>query len=287
MNKPVSEGTVFPLSELVSDAGKAVTLTSNQHTSVQPNVLLRTGVFVPIGRRSSGNSNELDLSDDFRSLDLCQKEGYDSVVVKGERLSVETDFKVWSGLTLAFSTYGAKSNTITLKFSEFAKLCGYPTKRFDQNLRKQIGDSLGRIRSQTLSFKRKNQAKGVHTGLLLKAEYDELADKVILTADESLWDLYAMDYQVLVSMKVLAKLPRAEVAQCLYLYFLSLPQNPAPVSFKRIRERLQLRTTLKEANRRIKAGIKKLESIGFLTGQLVDKDRETFYIIESRRKSLK
>lgn len=283
----ISEGTIIPRSTMVSERSKSDSLVSNHLTSVQSNILLRTGVFAPVGRRFSGKYKVLDLSEDFRSLELCRKEGYDTVVIKGVRLNIETDFKVWCGVVLSFNKFGVKTNKITLKFGEFAKYCGYASKRFDHNLRKQIGDSLGRIRSQTLSFELKGQVKGVHTGLLYKAEYDEFADKVVLMADESLWDLYSMNYQVLDSMKVLARLPRAEVAQCLYLYLLSLPQNPVPVSFGRLRERLQLQATTKEANRRIKEGLQKLESIGLLKGSIVYKNREAYYIIEDRIKSLK
>ncbi|MGL4446176.1 MAG: RepB family plasmid replication initiator protein, partial [Shewanella sp.] len=117
-----------------------------------------------------------------------------------------------------------------------------------------------------MSFRRKNTEKAVHTGMLLRAMYDGEADIVELMADETLWDLYRLDYQVLVSLRVLEKLPRAEVAQCLYLYFTSLPENPHPVSFERLRERLRLETSKKEANRKIKTGIQKLESIGYLSG---------------------
>lgn len=283
----ISEGTIIPRSTMISERSKSDSLVSNHLTSVQSNILLRTGVFAPVGRRFSGKYKVLDLSEDFRSLELCRKEGYDTVVIKGVRLNIETDFKVWCGVVLSFNKFGEKTNKITLKFGEFAKYCGYASKRFDHNLRKQIGDSLGRIRSQTLSFELKGQVKGVHTGLLYKAEYDEFADKVVLMADESLWDLYSMNYQVLDSMKVLARLPRAEVAQCLYLYLLSLPQNPVPVSFGRLRERLQLQATTKEANRRIKEGLQKLESIGLLKGSIVYKNREAYYIIEDRIKSLK
>ncbi|WFQ78180.1 protein RepA (plasmid) [Xenorhabdus sp. SF857] len=261
-------------------------LSCNTTTSVQPNVLLRTGVFTPIGRRNSTKYVEMDLSEDLRSLEICQKEGYDHVSVRGDKLNVETDFKVWCGIVFAFSTYGARSNEITLKFSEFAKFCGYPSRRFDKNLRRQIGDSLGRIQSQKLSFLRKRAVKGVHTGLLLRAKYDEFDDIVTLMADENLWELYRLDYQVLVSLKVLDKLPRAEVAQCLYLYFVALPERPIPVSFERLRERLQLNTSVKEANRKIKTGIQKLESIGFLSGSFVRKDNETYYIVDERNKKL-
>ena len=287
MEEPVSieaNECVIPDSSVTDASGH--NLRSNSNTSVQPNVLLRTGVFTPVGRRTSKDTVEMDLSDELRTLELCKKEGYDHVQVRGDKLNVETDFKVWCGIVLAFTKYGASTNLISFKFSEFAKLCAYPSRRFDKNLRRQIGDSLERIQSQKLTLKRKNAVKAVHTGLLLKAEYDEEADTISLMADESLWDLYRLDYQVLVSIKVLEKLPRAEVAQCLYLYFLSLPSNPVPVSFERLRDRLQLQSSLKEANRKIKNGILKLESIGFLSGSFLKKGNETYYSIDGRSKKL-
>ena len=266
-------------------SGKLLTISST--TSVQPNVLLRTGVFKPVGRRTNPNDVKAqDLSNDLVSLDICQKEGYDLVTVRGQRLNIETDFKVWCGIVLVFSKYGYSSNTVRLTFSEFAKFCGYPSRRFDKNLRKQIGDSLGRIQSQSLTFRRNNTEKAVHTGMLLRAMYDGEADIVELMADETLWDLYRLDYQVLVSLRVLEKLPRAEVAQCLYLYFTSLPENPHPVSFERLRERLRLETSKKEANRKIKTGIQKLESIGYLSGSFAVMNGKQYYLINQRYKKL-
>lgn len=259
----------------------------NSATSVQPNVLLRTGVFTPVGRRT--NTTELkamDLSQDLVHLEICQKEGYDSVAVKGQRLNVETDFKIWCGIVLVFSKYGYASNIVKLSFGEFAKHCGYPSRRFDKNLRRQIGESLERIQSQSLTFRRKNAEKAVHTGMLLRAMYDGEEDIVELMADTTLWDLYNLDYQVLVSLRVLDKLPRAEVAQCLYLFFTSLPNNPHPVSFERLRERLRLETSKKEANRKIKNGIKKLESIGYIKGAFAVRNGEQYYLIDQRYKKL-
>lgn len=259
----------------------------NSATSVQPNVLLRTGVFTPVGRRTNAAEfKSMDLTPDLVHLEICQKEGYDSVRVKGQRLNVETDFKIWCGIVLVFSQYAYSSNIVRLSFAEFAKYCGYPSRRFDKNLRKQIGESLERIQSQSLTFRRKDADKAVHTGMLLRAMYDGEADIVELMADETLWDLYTLDYQVLVSLRVLGKLPRAEVAQCLYLFFTSLPNNPHPVSFERLRERLRLETSKKEANRKIKTGIKKLESIGYIKGSFAVRNGEQYYLIDQRYKKL-
>ena len=85
---------------------------------------------------------------------------------------------------------------------------------------------------------------------------------------------------------VLGKLPRAEVTQCLYLFFTSLPNNPHPVSFERLRERLRLETCKKEANRKIKTGIKKLESLGYIKGSFAGRNGEQYYLIDQRYKKL-
>lgn len=260
---------------------------NSKDASVQPNVLLRTAVFSPVGRRGKVSSFEIkDLSHELRNLEVCKKEGYDVVTIKGAKLNVETDFRVWCGVILSFSIYGLSGSKIELKFSEFARNCGYDSKRFDSKLRRQIADSLERLQSQQLSFKRSEGVKGVSTGLLYRAEYDDDRDFVELIADESLWDLYRLDRQVLVSLKILSKLPRSEVAQCLYLYFLSLPSNPHPVSFSRIRDRLQLLSDKKEINRRIRLAIEKLESIRFLEGSFAKKNGETYYLIDKRNKKV-
>lgn len=278
----------LPISVFDSENPKSIRLVSNLNSSVQPNILLRTPVFKPIGRRTiSAAYKENDVSDVLRNLELSQTEGYDSVKIDGPELSVETDFKVWSGIVLAFTTYGIHTDEITMSFLEFAKFCNYKSNRFDANLRRQIDLSLARIRKQTLSFRRKNAVKGVHTGLLLRCEFDETTDRITLMADKTLWDLYTYDYQILVSMRVLEKLPRAEVAQCLYLFILSLPDKPVPISFSRFRERLQLKTSVKEANRAIRRGLYKLESIGFLSGSIMGRGGEYYYLIDNRNKKLR
>jgi len=259
----------------------------NSVTTVQPNVMLRTGIFTPVGRRSNASEMKaMDLSQELVQLDLCQKEGYDMVTVRGQRLNVETDFKVWCGIVQVFSKYAYSSNIVTLTFGEFAKCCGYPSRRFDKNLRRQIGESLERIQSQSLTFRRKGATKAVHTGMLLRAMYDGDDDIVELMADTTLWDLYRLDHQILVSLRVLTQLPRAEVAQCLYLFFTSLPANPHPVSFERLRERIRLESTKKEANRKIKNAIRKLESIGYIKGQFLTRNGDQYYLIEQRFKKL-
>jgi hypothetical protein len=85
---------LIPITEVTTS--NEIQLITSISTSVQPNVLLRTGVFTPVGRKVNINSGTMmDLTTDLVNLELCQKEGYDSVTVRGTRLNVETDFKVW------------------------------------------------------------------------------------------------------------------------------------------------------------------------------------------------
>lgn len=291
MNKTSELARLIPASTLTESC---VQLVCNERNSVQPNILLRAPVFTPAGRPPSKDfkleEETLDVSDCLNDLELCKTEGYDQITIKGPKLNIETDFKVWCGIIFSLTKYGKDGNKIVLSFTEFAKLCGYPAKRFDKNLRIQIGNSLNRIQNQKLRFLRKGsgEAKGVATGLLLRAEYDAdpKVDKIELIADESLWDLYKFDYQILVSLEVLSLLPRSEVAQSLYLYFLSLPLKPHPISFTRLRERLQLNTSDYEANRRINLALKKLRKIRFLDYSVLTKNRERYVLLEGRSNKL-
>lgn len=292
MNKTSELEKLIPASTLTASS---VQLVCNDRNSVQPNILLRAPVFTPAGRppsekNSKSEEETLDVSHCLIDLELCKTEGYDKITIQGPKLNIETDFKVWCGIIFSFTKYGKDGNKIVLSFTEFAKLCGYPAKRFDKNLRFQISNSLDRIQEQKLRFLRKSSEnpKGVSTGLVLRSEYDgdPKVDKVELLADETLWDLYRFDYQILVSLEVLSLLPRSEVAQTLYLYFLSLPLNPHPISFTRLRERLQLNTSDYEANRRISLALQKLRKIRFLDYSILTKNRERYVLLEVRSNKL-
>ncbi len=253
--------------------------------SVQPNVLLRTPLFSPVGKKSDSRVAN-DLTEQFKDLEFFKLEGYDSVSVSGRKLNVQTDFKVWCGIIFAFSKYGHNTDKITFKFTEFVKLCGYEPRRFNQELRDQVGQSLERIQSQSLAFKTKDNSKLMATSLVHKAFYDTGEDIVTLVADPDLWEIYRIDRQILISLKVLEKLPRAETAQCLYLFFVSLPERPIPVTLSRMRERLRLKMADKEVNRSIRNAISKLESIGYLQGEWVKFNGESAYQIHKRDKAL-
>ncbi|EOX4795162.1 MULTISPECIES: RepB family plasmid replication initiator protein [Vibrio] len=253
--------------------------------TVQPNVLLRTPLFVPVGKHK-GTIVSNDITESFRTLELFKSEGYDSVIIEGKRLNPQTDFKVWCGIIFAFSKYGYDTDAINLPFSDFVKLCGYPSKRIDKNLRLQIEASLGRLQGQNIRFKRKDAKKSISTSLVLKASYDFDEDVVSLVGDKELWEVYRVDHQILVSLNVLQKIPKSETAQCLYLFIVGLPQNPLPITLSRMRARLLLNMPNKEANRSIKKAIEKLESIGYLKGEWVQFNGEAAYLVHVRDREL-
>ncbi|EGY9805817.1 RepB family plasmid replication initiator protein, partial [Escherichia coli] len=163
---------------------KAKELTVNSNNTVQPVALMRLGVFVPKPTKKQGENNEIDASSVFSKLEIAQAEGYDNIKITGPRLDMDTDFKVWIGVIYSFSKYGLSSNTIRLSFQEFAKACGFPSKRLDGKLRNTIHDSLGRLRNKGISFKRGKSARGSYnTGLLKTGYFDFETDVVELEAD--------------------------------------------------------------------------------------------------------
>ncbi|HCH6603029.1 TPA: hypothetical protein NK411_004483 [Vibrio parahaemolyticus] len=261
---------------------------SNSH-SIQPNILIRTPLFVPIARNSNKEVSTLtkhDVSSEFRGISLYQREGYEYASIRGEKLNVRTDFRVWCGVIFAFSKYGYNTDCITMKLSEFTKFCGFSTQMLNAAFRRRIQESLERIQSQTVSMSTRDGKKATATSLLKKFIYDTDRDEILLEGDPELWELYRIDRQILISMKTLSKIPRAETAQCLYLFLASLPNDPIPVTMSRIRERLSLNMSNKEANRSIKNAIKTLEKIGYLEGKETEWNGEWAYQITDRNRAL-
>ncbi|MGI1988622.1 RepB family plasmid replication initiator protein [Shewanella glacialipiscicola] len=260
-------------------------LTINSVSTVQPNILLRAGIFVPEGKRCSVKHQNLDLSGELSRMEIARIEGYDQVEISGPRLNMMVDFKVWCGIVWALNKYGFNTELISLPFTEFARMCGYSSKRMDAPLRERIHISLKKLRSQTISFKRGSKYdKSLNTGLILKASFDATEDRVTFLADSSLWELYLIDHQVLLSMRVIDRVPRNQTAQCLYIYLQSLPMNTGPITFARMRERLQLTVdSVKEENRLISKNIQLLMEIGYLKGFVFTrKDGERCLQIEER-----
>jgi hypothetical protein len=268
------------------NAHKQLTVTVN--SSVQPAILLRLGIFVPNSRAiKKGVEHIIDVSAPFSTLEFVRKEGYDDIQIRGERLNITSDFIVWMGVIGAFSKYALSTNKITLSFKEFAQLCQYESRQINHRLRNQIFDSLSKLGTKVVQFKRKDGDKMFFTQLLKTAVMDKRDDTVTLEADERLWELYKIDYTILLRKHPYNELKGKEVAQTLYTYIASLPDNPAPISFTRIRERLLLTSAVFEQNRLIKAALLAMDNIGYIEYTIVKKGRKNFVFIHKRNKKLK
>jgi len=288
-DNPLADNNFFHDSLLASAEDEHKVLTVTSASSVQPAILLRLGVFVPNSRAlKKGSEHIIDVSEPFSSLEFARKEGYNDIQIRGERLNITSDFSVWMGVIGAFSKYGRDSNNITLPFKEFAQLCQYDSRQVNHRLRDQIFDSLAKLGTKVVQFKRREgNGKMFFTQLLKTALLDRDKDTVTLEADERLWELYEIDYTILLRKKPYTYLKGKEVAQTLYTYIASLPDNPAPISFSRIRERLLLTSPVPEQNRLIKNALLAMEKIGYIEYSIIKKGRESFLFINKRNKKLK
>lgn len=288
MDKELNSEVFFELSNYQDNSGNDKKLIVTANSSVQPAVLLRLGVFVPSTRAiTKGSEGVIDVSSVFSKLEYARKEGYDQVKIYGQRLSISTDFSVWMGVIGAFSTYGFDSNIITLSFNEFAKICQYESRQINKRLRDRVFESLTKIGTKTVQFKNRNTGRKTFTHLLKKADFDPESDTITLEADPDLWELYQIDYSILFRKKPYHLLKGKEIAQTIYAFISSLPDNPAPIGFSRIIERLALTSAVKEQNRMIKAALNTLQKIGYIEFSLSKKGKETFVLIHSRNKKLK
>lgn len=281
MSKKNQELSIESVLEVIGENKK---LTPTKNATVQPVALMRLGLFLPSLKRKgkdTGNIN-IDASRELQSLELAKAEGYTDIRISGPRLSMETDFKVWVGIILAFSKYGMSGNTVELPFSEFATYCGYSSKDKDKNLRTRLADSLARLRGTTIRLTSEKDKQGVVSGLLSRGKWDEDKDLMIITADESLWELYQFDRQVIIQMFILRQLANKGTAQALYTFLESLPERPIPLSFSRIKRRLMLTSPNNQQNRVINKAIDELKAVGYLDGDVVKKGGE-WHLLISRR----
>ena len=264
-------------------------LTVTGHSTVQPVSLLRLGVFTPTSRSKNVIESKINASEELSFMEFARREGYTNVTITGPALNYYTDFRCWMGIIHSFSVVpdALIGNRIRLRFSEFASYCGYTSKRIDSRLREEISDSLTRIRSKSISFRRPGVTKFAVTGLLLKAEFDTDVDEIILEADQRLWELYQNDHLSLLRRKPLLMLPRHETAQAIYTFFEALPAPPAPITFKRLRERLMMPGEVKSQNRKITAALTTLKDIGYLEYHLSKSGVESVVHITKRNPTLK
>ena len=260
------------------------TLRHHRQSTVHPNLILRTPIFTPVGRTSRAKGRVADLSSAMREITFARTEGYDDVKIFGSRLNIDTDFKIWTGIVRAFEQYGFQPNGLEMSFSEFSRLCGYPSSAQSTVLKTRVDTSLTRIMSQVITFSAGSKTHKTH--LLQSATYDIDANKIKLVPDERLWELYRIDPEILLSLATQEALQRRETAQCLYMFIHALPKNPAPLAFSRIRSRLCLTGTEAEVNRSIVNGLAELEKIGCLDYALTPggKGKDRCVIIKNRKR---
>lgn len=261
------------------------TIPHHKQSTVHPNLILRTPIFTPVGRTATVKGRTADLSSAMREISFARTEGYEEVKIFGSKLSIDTDFKIWTGIVRAFDTYGFQPRGLDMPFSEFAKFCGYPSSAQSSVLKARVDASLTRIMSQVITFSSGNRAHKTH--LLQSATYDIDANRIVLVPDERLWELYRIDHEILLSLDTQAALQRRETAQCLYMFIHALPSNPVPLSFSRIRSRLCLTGSEAEVNRSIVNGLTELKKIGYLDYALTPggKGKDRCVIIKNRRRA--
>lgn len=279
------QSNVYPFTP--AEGAPLSTVKHNRLSTVHPNLILRTQIFTPVARNPHNKcaGRAADVSDTMRELAFARAEGYDRVTIYGSVLDIETDFRVWTGITQVFENQGFKAEGMEINFKAFAIMCGYPSKQLNTVLRQRIDASLTRIMTQVITFSAQDGSK-FKTHLLQLAEFNARLDVLRLVPDKYLWELYRIDHNILLSMELQESLRRKEVAQCLYMFIAALPASPAPLSFSRLRERVALTTSKPaEANRSITKALAELKAIGYLDYDIQTRDRERYVLIHNRHKT--
>lgn len=151
-------------------------------------------------------------------------------------------------------------------------------------MRDRISNSLFKLASVTLKFQ--SETKGWTTHLVQSAYYDINEDIVEIKAEPKLFELYHMDRRVLLRLKAIDALQRKESARALYTYIESLPQNPAPISMKRMRERLNLTSNVYTQNHTVRKAMEQLVDIGYLDYTEFKRGRATYFSVHYRNPKL-
>ncbi|EEA8680654.1 replication initiation protein [Salmonella enterica subsp. enterica] len=285
-----SENNKLPLNlqEVDKTTGEVVKLDVNSTSTVQPVALMRLGLFVPTlkstGKSKANRKNVTDATEELVQLSIAKSEGYTDVRITGSRLDMDTDFKVWLGIIRSMSEYGVKKDTLELSFVEFVKMCGFDSRRSNKKMRDRISNSLFKLASVTLQFQ--SETKVWTTHLVQSAFYDINEDIVEIKAEPKLFELYHMDRRVLLRLKAIDALQRKESAQALYTYIESLPQNPAPISMKRMRDRLNLTSNVYTQNHTVRKAMEQLRDIGYLDYTEFKRGRATYFSVHYRNPKL-
>lgn len=275
------------LQEVDKTTGEVVKLDVNSTSTVQPVALMRLGLFVPTlkstGKSKANRKNVTDATEELVQLSIAKSEGYTDVKITGSRLDMDTDFKVWLGIIRSMSEYGVKVTPRNCRSSNSLR-CADLTPVVQTKMRDRISNSLFKLASVTLKFQ--SETKGWTTHLVQSAYYDINEDIVEIKAEPKLFELYHMDRRVLLRLKAIDALQRKESAQALYTYIESLPQNPAPISMKRMRDRLNLTSNVYTQNHTVRKAMEQLRDIGYLDYTEFKRGRATYFSVHYRNPKL-
>lgn len=276
--------------EVKKKTGEVVHLNPTANATVQPVALMRLGLFVPNTDHAKARSavstikSTVDASEDLFHLKVVKREGYKDISIRSERLDMATDFRVWLGIIRSIYDSGSFIGKLKLPFTKFLQNCGFDSKRSNRDMKKRIDDSLMRLRGVTIQFR--NNTGSLTTGLVNSAQYNLAKNEVEIEGDPRLSELYQMDYRVYLRLKAIDHLPRKESAQALYTFIESLPRNPAPVSMKRLRERLRLKSRIAYQNHIVRKALEELKDINYLEYSEFKRGRSVFFNINKRNPSL-
>ncbi|WIL44535.1 replication initiation protein (plasmid) [Pantoea agglomerans] len=227
-------------------------------------------------------SHSIDATESLSRLSIVEGEGYNQIQIYGPRLDMDTDFKVWVGIIYALSNKKLDNDDqLELNFADFAKYCGFETKRIDRQLKDRFDASLTRIARTNISFVKSvpgtDDRITINMHLVESTYYDSHTGKIIIKPNSKLNTLYRVDGKTRLYLKALQKLSRKESAQALYLYLAELPPTFYRIGFDRLRERLQLTSHLGNQNATVKKALQQLKDIGFLEYS-VDKEGSDYVL---------
>ena len=273
------------IEETSKESGEVIHLLPTLRQTIQPKVLLRLGVFVPTLKstdKGGRKSHSIDATESLSRLSIVEGEGYNQIQIYGPRLDMDTDFKVWVGIIYALSNKKLDNDDLLeLNFADFAKYCGFETKRIDRQLKDRFDASLTRIARTNISFVKSvpgtDDRITINMHLVESTYYDSYTGKIIIKPNSKLNTLYRVDGKTRLYLKALQKLSRKESAQALYLYLAELPPTFYRIGFDRLRERLQLTSHLGNQNATVKKALQQLKDIGFLEYS-VDKEGSDYVL---------
>ena len=281
------------IEESLKDSGEVIQLFPTLKQTIQPKVLLRLGVFVPTLKstdKGGRKSHHIDATEPLSRLSIVEGEGYSQIQIYGPRLDMDTDFKSWCGIVYALSNRPLDSEgQLELNFPEFAKFCGFDTKRIDKQLKERFDASLTRIARTNISFIKKipgtDDQITINMHLVESTYYASSTGKIIIKPNSKLNTLYRVDGKTRLYLKTLQTLASKESAQALYLYLAELPSTFYRIGFDRLRGRLQLSSHLGNQNATVKKALGQLKEIGFLEYS-IDKENGD-YVLNILKRNMK